>query len=474
MVNLEEKYKVKLNERPKEQNDQDEVILFFSYDVVNSSAYKSINYYGWAQTLLDLFKKLCQRVKDNIYESELWRVLGDEAIFIVRIKSKEDVDQYTKKVYKILVDTIKDLKNGTFFDDIKDFSSKEISLMKLQNILSLKAAAWIAMVSKIGSDHNYTENIFEIYDIEPKNRFYEFLGNDIDAGFRIKEHTNDGRLVLSYELAVLLSQFTDNLRKLNIITYKRLKGVWGNKYYPVIWYDEHENFEQSFEFDAKENEPIIREYFENRNKSQSNIIREEKMFSNTDFALTKIKTDRNLEQKIKRMEEVINNTAPKKKDYLKAPMLELHFVAICYSQAKKKVLIAKRTPEREIEAGKWEFGCAKANRESSISESIKIEYKEDFGIDIKLVLDESRELTEPVPIALYEIEKVDGIHKGIIVLAEIVGEFEIESFKKTAKHQEVRWIKEEEIDNFNELCVTDFKSTLKKVFQEMKRKENHG
>lgn len=141
---------------------------------------------------------------------------------------------------------------------------------------------------------------------------------------------------------------------------------------------------------------------------------------------------------------------------------------------KKKILIAKRTPEREIEAGKWEFGCAKANRESSISESIKIEYKEDFGIDIKLVLDESRELTEPVPIALYEIEKVDGIHKGIIVLAEIVGEFEIESFKKTAKHQEVRWIKEEEIDNFNELCVTDFKSTLKKVFQEMKRKENHG
>lgn len=91
-----------------------------------------------------------------------------------------------------------------------------------------------------------------------------------------------------------------------------------------------------------------------------------------------------------------------------------------------------------------------------------------------MVLDESRELTEPVPIALYEIEKVDGIHKGIIVLAEIVGEFEIESFKKTAKHQEVRWIKEEEIDNFNELCVTDFKSTLKKVFQEMKRKENHG
>lgn len=276
MVNLEEKYKVKLNERPKEQNDQDEVILFFSYDVVNSSAYKSINYYGWAQTLLDLFKKLCQRVKDNIYESELWRVLGDEAIFIVRIKSKEDVDQYTKKIYKILVDTIKDLKNGTFFDDIKDFSSKEISLMKLQNILSLKAAEWIALVSKIGSDHNYTENIFEIYDIEPRNRFYEFLGNDIDAGFRIKKHTNDGRLVLSYELAVLLSQFTENLRKLNIITYKRLKGVWGNKYYPVIWYDEHENFEQSFEFDAKENEPIIREYFENRNKSQSNIIREEK------------------------------------------------------------------------------------------------------------------------------------------------------------------------------------------------------
>ena len=73
------------------------------------------------------------------------------------------------------------------------FSESEIKLMELQNVLSLKAAAWIALVSEYSNEERFSENIFEKYDIDGKNNFYEFLGNDIDAGFRISKFTADGR-----------------------------------------------------------------------------------------------------------------------------------------------------------------------------------------------------------------------------------------------------------------------------------------
>lgn len=43
-----------------------DVVLFFSFDIVNSTAYKTINYYGWAQVLNLLFKELRKEVGNQI------------------------------------------------------------------------------------------------------------------------------------------------------------------------------------------------------------------------------------------------------------------------------------------------------------------------------------------------------------------------------------------------------------------------
>ena len=68
-----EKYKDDVGTSTKEQSIQ-EVILFFSFDIVNSSQYKTINYYGWARTLVGLFDELNKRVKKAIEDSELWQI----------------------------------------------------------------------------------------------------------------------------------------------------------------------------------------------------------------------------------------------------------------------------------------------------------------------------------------------------------------------------------------------------------------
>ena len=167
-------------------NNKADVVLFFSFDIVNSTSYKTINYFGWAQVLNLLFKELREDVRNYINGSEMWRVLGDEAIFIIKIRDEEELREYISKIFGIMIATIYKLKKGKFFKSDHNFN-----MMKLQNILSLKTTAWIAAVNDVGDISNddicqdNADNIFERYQSQEGYDIFEFLGNDIDTGFRI-------------------------------------------------------------------------------------------------------------------------------------------------------------------------------------------------------------------------------------------------------------------------------------------------
>lgn len=473
---------------------QKDVILFFAFDIVNSTAYKTVNYYGWAQILNTLFKKLRESVKNQINGAEMWRVLGDEAIFIVKIRSEEELREYINKIYKIMVNTIFKLKNGEFFKR-ENRQDNNFNLMKLQNILSLKTAAWIAAVHNIGDiDSGNKEinlededSIFEIYHTQEGYEIFEFLGNDIDTGFRISTQVQDGRMVLSYELAYLISLQTESLSFLHIITYKRLKGIWKERLYPIIWYHNPKAYldfykkeisiEESFLFDDYIENNLIKEYYDNRNKD-SNILQDTRMYSDSYYALSKILRDRGLDKKIEHLQDLIKHSTTDKTKYI--DHLQLHCVAVCFnsdSENRIQILIAKRGGERDKFQGKWEFGCAKATAEKSIAEIIKEEYKKDFNIEIEPIVDNERSSQEPIPIALYQIDRLNTVKneknmdKGIITLAKIIEEYDPNNFKPNGKHQEVRWIKESDLPNLEtELkdMVPDFKRTLQQAFEKIK------
>ena len=298
-------------------NNKADVVLFFSFDIVNSTSYKTINYFGWAQVLNLLFKELREDVRNYINGSEMWRVLGDEAIFIIKIRDEEELREYISKIFGIMIATIYKLKKGKFFKSDHNFN-----MMKLQNILSLKTTAWIAAVNDVGDISNddicqdNADNIFERYQSQEGYDIFEFLGNDIDTGFRISKQTQDGRMVLSYELAYLISQKTENLPYLHIVTYRKLKGVWKEKLYPVIWYHDPKAYlefykkeiqlEESFTFDASEESELIKEYYDNRDpKNRERIIRDDRMYTDTYYALNKILQDRSLGEKVKRLQRLI-------------------------------------------------------------------------------------------------------------------------------------------------------------------------
>ena len=192
------------------------------------------------------------------------------------------------------------------------------------------------------------------------------------------------------------------------------------------------------------------------------------MFLDVHKALEKVIVDQKLGSKLERIYRVINETENDVRAVEKEfdnHLLEFHCAAVCCDVENKKVLIAKRK-NRKLYPEYWEFGCAKANTEKNPYDSIKEDYKNDFGIDIAIICNNERIDIEPMPIALYQINKWDKFQKGVIVAAKIVENKDKidEAIRKKGKHEKYRWISEQEVETFDEPAINDFKNTLKKVF----------
>ncbi len=452
--------------RRKEKND---LILFFSFDIVNSTIYKTINYFNWSTVLNALFREIKSKVNKKLSLAEQWRILGDEIIFIISIKKKEEIFYNIEGIYSIMLDISMSLKTGDFFDQI-GLSNQDRNLMKLQNVLSLKSSAWIAIIKKETSNseivvNDTVENIYIEYNDGP--RFFEFLGNDIDAGFRISKQTCDRRLVLSFELAYLLAQKTSYLSKLYIITYKILKGIWNNRAYPIIWYyDQRQNdnvpFEESFYYDEIQRTPLLQEYIENR-KENNQFMMPMWMFSDVNKALEKLIQDLNLNQKLEKIQDIIEKNSNDKK-YIKSDTFELHIAAICYDYDKKKILIVRRNNKKELFPKKWEFGCAKAQKQSDICSVLVEEYKKDFNIEIEPIIEKDSDDKQPIPLRLYSLDNKG--QQGIIVLANVK---DASQLKLSSKHCDMMWIIEDDIDKIEDKqAVPDFKYSLRLAFKKFK------
>lgn len=448
------------------EDDSENVLLFFSFDIVNSSLYKTVNYYGWSIVIDSILSLIRNYVKSRIKSAEVWRVLGDEIIFIVKICDKVALFEYIEIIYDTLTIYCGSIEDGTLFEDMDEISDVVTELVKLQDVISLKSTAWIANVTDKKAikenklKNKYIENVFEEIEENPYYKFYEFMGIDIDTGFRLSKETRAGRLTLSFELAYLmaLERNGNYVKKLNIVSYRRMKGVWNNSVYPIIWYYDkakHNNvsFPRSMPFDAIEQDDLYVEYFGKKKFADY-------MYTDAKGALKKICKDRKLKNKIENIERVIEKDASENKQYINTARLELHCVAVCFNNI-GQILCVQRAQNVYMPL-KWEFGCAKANYSEPIVDTIIKEYKNDFNLDILLYTDNDRNDVQPVPIAVYTINKKSEMHKGIIFIAKLQSD---QITLNGSKHIQYRFISKDELTSINAVdFVPDAIDTMRKAF----------
>lgn len=472
----------------KEQDYYPRVNLFFSFDIVNSTMYKSVtgNWPLIIRQLLEDIRTTVFKIPD-LSACSLWRVIGDEMIFVIPIYSMEEMAVFVDSIFEVTQKISRRLKTGRFFDALEGQSIQktDIELLKYQTPLSIKAAAWIAIINeKVESPY---ECIKFNYSASSQNQIItEYLGRDIDAGFRLKSYTQDRRLIVSYELAYFLAK-TGKTKELFIMDYVRLKGVWNDALYPIIWYHNAEivknicqdisedihtfQFANSFRYDETDKNEIVNNYFARGKKKKQNTKSDSKTeyslaesMYKIDSALEKILVDRSLKHKIEFIQKLLLRQVVRTTVKAYANPLEVHCAVVCCDVKKRKVLIMHRGKQHSTNPEKWEFGCAKLSSEKSLIKAVEEHYKDKYGLDIELVLDKDRKDKQPIPIAIYEFESHNNLKKGIILVAKVINSIDSEHFRPEKSHDGIKWIGQEEISIYKDDAISDFDSTLNKVF----------
>lgn len=186
----------------------------------------------WAKVVEDFYRDLHSaftaelvRIKELYHLQDLdqeltpWKAIGDELIYQSRIKSRKQLHWLTV----------------AFLCALRTIDRKVAARPVADQGLRIKGSAWIA-------GFPVRNRIVELPMLRTSNNAVpvaDFLGPDIDTGFRIGKCTRPGMLVVSVELAELLSECPADMNPITgkIVGWEQLKGVWDDKRYPVVWID---------------------------------------------------------------------------------------------------------------------------------------------------------------------------------------------------------------------------------------------
>lgn len=293
---------------------QQGVRLFVSFDLVGSTAIKSRQMWlqepdredervkdkvnketpqifrsgHWMNIFFEFFKRLPEELASALDQQfdkfklvrcglDIWRITGDEILFVSnRIEKADQVLPMALAIYTIL---------NEFDKEFQDLYG-----------LGVKAAVWAA-----GFPIRNTEITVHPYDapyVRTNSPFYstsdyplprsdyiperstvirEFLGPEIDLGFRLSQLAVPRRLLVSIEIANTLSQYNGYdvslLPRFFLVGWATLKGLYRETPYPLVWIDyEKKSYPKKRNSFEEYTSPYCQTYFsETCEKSQKDI-----------------------------------------------------------------------------------------------------------------------------------------------------------------------------------------------------------
>jgi hypothetical protein len=371
-----------------------------SFDLVNSTAFKT-NFRAWHVVIHYFYELLVKELQTKCEGIKVWKYVGDEVLLYKQITNLDELSKDIPKVFHVCRSVSRAVQNS--FDQARNF-------------LSVKATVWIARAAEVppqdinglkqqlifgGASEEAVEspNIVVRVTSGEEQQSMDFLGPDVDAGFRIAKFSHSEKLTVSADLAYLLSMHgrANDIRRenLRIISYEELKGIWAGRYYPIVWYyEDWKEVAASFGYDEEFRSDLIKK------------ARDAGIKPNIDN-LKKIFSGLNKEKQVDTfIDAIVSDSFKDKYNAIVIPrarLAEVHCVAICIAPD-ARILAGRRPSNKRVYPGAWEFGCTQLREDQSFEEAIHSGYKEDFGL---LLSDVS-----PAPIAVYVIEgqrKIPGL-----------------------------------------------------------------
>lgn len=163
--------------------------------------------------------------QEETSQPKFWKTIGDEIIFCCRVMNSIHLS--------ICV--------ASFLDALKEYG--EI-LSSSKHPLDTKGTAWVAGFPAVNvtatqvrlSTIDFLQEEFE-QDADDNPSKYDFLGPEIDSGFRVSAHSSPERCAISIQLAWLLARQSGSFWPVDAFHYSgrhSLKGVINGRPYPVF------------------------------------------------------------------------------------------------------------------------------------------------------------------------------------------------------------------------------------------------
>lgn len=226
--------------------------LFLSCDLTGSTDFKQKQAQDpekrpWQKIFLQFYRDFPQQLafiqrEDNTdhLTFDLWKPVGDELIYSCEVRSEDDVYQAVRtwvkamEAYRLssLAETTMGTKGGAFIATFPGPDSRS-SIRRDPDLEVSDMDPWEL------NRQAYAEKDHAAY-------LYDYYGPSIDTGFRVTSLCKPRYFTLSVEVALAMitsSKIAGNgkkgfhVRDFVLFDFVELKGVWGNRPYPVIAID---------------------------------------------------------------------------------------------------------------------------------------------------------------------------------------------------------------------------------------------
>lgn len=399
------------------------IYMFFSFDLVNSTGFKHSHEEKWKTVISAFYKIVSEKFLGNngIIGGEfsskrwgyvegyppkamqepfkLWKYIGDEVLLYKKIVCEEEIEINIEWVYREKRDILERLiqcrcefaqkKNCSMCAtcDYKLAVECKSYAEAIRNTLGLKTCIWIAECGSRKGDHkNIAYRGEERYELN----MLDFLGPDIDEGFRISKYAEKDKVLISAKLACVLWKLSEkdiNRRssiesRFRIACYKKLKGIWNGRAYPLIVYSNNfDLFFKELEYDEFMDSELVKGLLSPQMKFQDIDMGSpstlEKIYNNLNEWYEIATLIKHLKRQIAYYAQVETPIRDKRKR--KDNAVQINLICICYNQ-NKEVVIFRRALSRPTYPGLWGFGSFKLDGQKDLRKCIRESYRIAYNI----------------------------------------------------------------------------------------------
>lgn len=472
-----------------------EVFVFANYDICNFTRYKK-NHRNWTKLLQ---KFIYYGINSSTeWPMQFWKFNGDSITYRKKIQSIDELFRFIQKANV-------QLKNFEIVlnDDTNEFKT-----------ICIRGAIWISAFTNCEDKTCCVNNAtFQ------KSQFgKEFVGENIDEGFRLSACSKASNLVVDPKIVYILTlyhniltkndrscplgfnqdefsefleekidtltlakQTSDALKELDntvkrfyLMEYQKCKGVWNDRSYPIFWYIEDLK-KINYIYDDIVDGKILLEHRINTCKNNDDIQIE---FETKRIEILKICYQVGAVDTIR---ELLMNLSFLPDDSSSGEFVfdtaKLYYSIACVLQCndeKKGILILKRSKNRHHLKNVWDLIQVKHARLKITSVNIIEEYLKQMiinelklpeNIDIEIYTDKKRRTVKPW--AFCNVYRNGEVHNGILCAATLdVGNTSVEDFllhtKKLilsdseGKYSDIKLVTYDSVDSCSEESENDY------------------